>query len=165
MRHMILGLSTQTTKIEQTLDFLLEKKYPLQEVSLIMKEQDDVAKTYFQKLGLIDDVIGSKEEIPTVAVLGVGNIYIGGPIAALLHVSGVDESFDPENTVEGALTTGMVNALMDIGVHEDIAKAYEEGLKAGSILIGVYADSEKQEEELNKFMEEQKLTNLTYLSE
>lgn len=61
----------------------------------------------------------------TLALPGLG-LIIAGPLAAALAGAGA-----------GGLTGGLVGALIGAGIPEDRAKAYEEGVKNGGIVMGV----------------------------
>jgi hypothetical protein len=62
---------------------------------------------------------------PTLAVPGLG-LVIAGPIAAALAGAGV-----------GAVTGGILGALIGWGIPEPNARAYEQALREGGVVIGV----------------------------
>lgn len=61
----------------------------------------------------------------SLALPGLG-LVIAGPLAAAFAGAGI-----------GGLAGGLVGALVGSGVPEETAKAYESGLKGGSIVVGV----------------------------
>lgn len=65
---------------------------------------------------------------------GIGSLFVAGPIAAALGLTGTAAT-----TAAGALTGAaagtLVGALTGIGVSDDEAKVYEEKVKLGSFLI------------------------------
>ncbi len=71
--------------------------------------------------------------ISAVVVPGIG-VVVGGPLAALLGVTG---------GAAGLLAGGVVGALVDLGIPAETAKLYEEGIKKGQVLVGVTAPEER----------------------
>lgn len=67
---------------------------------------------------------------------GLGALFIGGPIAAALGLTGLAAA-----TVAGATTGlaagGIIGALMNIGLSEEDARVYESRIRGGDILIAV----------------------------
>jgi hypothetical protein len=62
--------------------------------------------------------------LAALAIPGVGPVLAAGPIASALIGAGA-----------GAVTGGMVGALVDLGLDEDMAGYYAEGVRRGSILV------------------------------
>lgn len=72
-----------------------------------------------------------------VAVAGTGGAaapLVAGPLAAVLAGLGV-----------GGLGGGIIGALVGAGIPEEKARAYEQGLNRGGILVGVNADSTRSD--------------------
>lgn len=67
------------------------------------------------------------------AIPGLGPLFVVGSLATSWGLTGA---------ALGALTGGLVAALTSSGLSEDVAKAYEERVKAGDVLISVDTDSE-----------------------
>jgi hypothetical protein len=61
----------------------------------------------------------------TVAVPGVG-LVVAGPLAAALAGAGA-----------GGVTGGLIGALVGAGIPEERAKAYDQGIREGGIVMGV----------------------------
>jgi len=78
----------------------------------------------------------------TLLVPGLG-LVIAGPIAAALAGAGA-----------GAVTGGLVGLLVGWGIPEDNAKAYQEALKTGGVIIGVTPRSGKEASEIKQAFEE-----------
>ncbi len=76
-------------------------------------------------LGALAGIIAG---ITSVIVPGLGAVLIGGPILATWGITGA---------VLGALTGGLVGALTGMGIPEDVAKAYENKIRAGEVLVAV----------------------------
>jgi len=71
--------------------------------------------------------------IAVAATGGAAAPLVAGPLAAALAGLGV-----------GGLGGGIIGALVGAGIPEEKARAYEQGLKRGGILVGVNADSTRQ---------------------
>ena len=63
------------------------------------------------------------------AIPGIGPVVAAGPIAAALAGAGI-----------GAAAGGLVGALVDLGIPEDEAKLYSEGVRHGGSLVSVQAE-------------------------
>ncbi|MCL4264532.1 MAG: hypothetical protein KJ069_15015 [Anaerolineae bacterium] len=70
--------------------------------------------------------------LAAVAIPGVGPIVAAGPIAAALMGAGV-----------GAATGGIVGALIDLGIDEDHAGYYAEGVRRGGTLVTVHVEENR----------------------
>jgi len=77
----------------------------------------------------------------SVALPGLG-ILIAGPIAAALMGGGA-----------GAVTGGLIGGLVGLGVPEPNAKAYEEALKEGGVVLGVTPRSSEDASEVKTYFE------------
>lgn len=73
-----------------------------------------------------------------VAIPGVG-LVVAGPIAAALAGAGA-----------GAATGGLIGALVGAGIPEERAKAYEQGVRQGGVVIGTRARDEREAAELER---------------
>ncbi len=78
---------------------------------------------------LIGGVGGLLVGLAALAIPGVGPIVAAGPIAAAVAGAGI-----------GAATGGIVGALIDLGVDEDYAGYYAEGVRRGGTLVTVHVD-------------------------
>src|SRR5688500_12184683 len=67
------------------------------------------------------------------AIPGIGPIIAAGPIAAALTGAGI-----------GAVAGGLIGGLTNLGVPEDEAHYYAEGVRRGGILVTVAAESDAQ---------------------
>lgn len=81
----------------------------------------------------IGGVAGLALALAPLAIPGIGPIVAAGPIAAALTGAGI-----------GALAGGLIGGLMRMGVPEDEAHYYAEGVRRGGILVTVAAGSEAQ---------------------
>ncbi|MEZ0334143.1 MAG: hypothetical protein ACAI18_09060 [Gemmatimonadales bacterium] len=65
---------------------------------------------------------------------GLGPVVIGGVLASTLTGAGI-----------GAATGGLIGALVSLGVPEEDARHFDEGLRAGAILVTIDAGSRTDE--------------------
>ncbi|MEK8089416.1 DUF2382 domain-containing protein [Thermithiobacillus plumbiphilus] len=73
--------------------------------------------------------------LASLALPGVGGIIAAGPIAATLTGAGI-----------GAVAGGLVGALTDVGVPEEHAHSYAEGVRRGGTLVMVKTADDRAEE-------------------
>lgn len=66
--------------------------------------------------------------IGTIALPGFGTLIVAGPLVAAWGLTGAGA---------GALTGGIVGALVDAGIPEERAKMYEDAIKEGEVLVTV----------------------------
>jgi uncharacterized protein YjbJ (UPF0337 family) len=85
--------------------------------------------------GTLGAIIGGIAAIGTNVLLPGLGLIVAGPLAAALAGAGA-----------GGLTGGLVGALVGSGIPEDRARAYEEGVKNGGIVMGVTPRSDEDAE-------------------
>ena len=78
---------------------------------------------------LIGGLGGLLVGLAALAIPGLGPIVAAGPIAAAITGAGI-----------GAATGGIVGALVDLGVDEDYAGYYAEGVRRGGTLVTAHVD-------------------------
>ena len=79
----------------------------------------------------VGGIAGLALSLAPLAIPGIGPILAAGPIAATLAGAGL-----------GAVTGGVIGALTNLGVPEEEAHYYAEGVRRGAILVTVAAESE-----------------------
>lgn len=84
---------------------------------------------------LIGGVGGLLVGLAALAIPGIGPIVAAGPIAAAIAGAGI-----------GAATGGIIGALIDLGVDEDYAGYYAEGVRRGGTLVTAYTDESMADE-------------------
>lgn len=84
----------------------------------------------------IGGVAGLALALAPLAIPGVGPIIAAGPIAAALTGAGI-----------GAVAGGLIGGLTRMGVPEEDAHYYAEGVRRGGILVTVAADDEAEADE------------------
>ena len=83
----------------------------------------------------IGGLAGLALSLAPLAIPGIGPILAAGPIAAALTGAGL-----------GAVTGGLIGGLTNLGVPEEQAHYYAEGVRRGGILVTVAAESDAQAE-------------------
>ena len=146
---MVTGLFRDRESAEGAYRSLSERGYGTDDVNLLMSE--DTRKKYFDdkdselgtkawegagKGAAIGGGVGATLAAiaaigTTLALPGLG-LLIAGPIAAGLAGGGA-----------GALTGGLIGGLVGHGIPEEEAKAYEQGIKDGGIVMGVNPRSDE----------------------
>jgi uncharacterized protein (TIGR02271 family) len=84
----------------------------------------------------IGGVAGLALSLAPLAIPGIGPILAAGPIAAALTGAGI-----------GALAGGLIGGLTKLGVPEEEAHYYAEGVRRGGILVTVAADDDREAEQ------------------
>ncbi len=80
--------------------------------------------------GLLGLLVG----IGALAIPGVGALFIAGPIAAALGLTGVAAT-TVSGALSGALAGGLLGALIGLGFTKEDAELYERRIKAGDVLV------------------------------
>lgn len=95
--------------------------------------------------GVIGGVLGLVAGIAAFAVPGVGALFISGPIAAALGLTGAAAT-TASGAITGAVVGGLVGLLKELGIDEVQAKVIEDRVKNGDTLLLIYpGDDEKDE--------------------
>lgn len=84
---------------------------------------------------LVGGVGGLLVGLAALAIPGIGPIVAAGPIAAAIAGAGI-----------GAATGGVLGALIDLGVDEDRAGYYAEGVRRGGTLVTVHVEESMVDE-------------------
>ncbi len=84
---------------------------------------------------LVGGVLGLLVGVGALAIPGVGPVLAAGPLAATLTGAGI-----------GAVAGGLLGALVDLGVPEEDAHYYTEGVRRGGALVTVAADDARADD-------------------
>jgi hypothetical protein len=142
--NVITGMFRDRASADRAYNVLINKGYSKDEINIVMTE--DTRKKHFadgkssemgNKVmegagkgsaigGAVGAVAGIIAAIGTSLVIPGLGLVIAGPIAAGLAGAGA-----------GGLTGGIIGALVNSGIPEDRAKAYEKGIKEGNIVVTV----------------------------
>src|SRR5690349_14345128 len=157
--RMVTGLFNDRESAERAYQSTIDRGYNKDDVNLIMSDEarkrhsGDHADTELGNKALegagtggaigttLGAILGAVAAAGTLAIPGL-NIIAAGPIIAALTGAGA-----------GALTGGLLGALIGWGIPEKHAKVYEEGIKKGGIVLGVYPRNEEDAEYFERLFE------------
>lgn len=124
------GYSKEEISVVSTKDNVLTEEVKFE--NNVIEGVKDSAKTG----GVVGGILGLLVGVGALSIPGLGLLFITGPIAAALGLTGLAAT-TASGALTGAFAGGIVGALKEIGVDEQLAIKYEESLKEGAILVGV----------------------------
>jgi hypothetical protein len=147
MSKLVTGIFPSRAIAERAVQHLNEAGFPNEDISLLMSETTRGREFQIDKKtkapegaatgatigGVIGAVAAGLAAVGTLVIPGL-NIVAAGPIVAALAGLGA-----------GAATGGLVGALAGLGIPEHEAKIYDEELRKGGILVGVFAHGDRLE--------------------
>ncbi|MFN8636757.1 MAG: general stress protein [Chloroflexota bacterium] len=150
----VAGLFDSRTSAEQALQDLRTAGFDSQRVSVMARDPDrarDVAKETGAEVttgaatgaglgAILGGAAGWLVGIGALAIPGIGPIVAAGPIAAALGVAGTTAA---AGAGVGIVAGGLVGALTGWGFSESEARAYEQGVERGDILLAVEAPDDQ----------------------
>jgi hypothetical protein len=163
---MITAVFRDRVKAQKVYDWLLDHGYTSSELNVLMS--DKTRSTYYQaeegeeapmKAGnqavegmAVGGAIGTAVGAGLAAVAAIGTslaipglgIIIAGPIAAALAGGGA-----------GAVAGGLIGGLVGLGLTESNARAYEQALKEGGVVIGVVPHSSEDADRIKTHFQNQ----------
>ena len=154
--RLVTGLLNTRAAAETAVDAILQNGYGRQDISVVMSDSTRARhfalETGTQAAqgagvgagvgGTIGAVVAAIAAVGTNLIIPGMGLVVAGPLAAALAGLGA-----------GGAAGGLIGALVGAGIPEHRAKAYESGLKAGGILVGVEARSDREAEILEKVLE------------
>ncbi len=157
MRNTCLGLFSDPQEADKAVDELQEAGIKKEEISIIVREESrpkvpsgrkvEVAKDAAAGVttgGAIGGIAGLIIGIVAIAVPGLGLLVAAGPLAValgLVQIGGTTLA----GAITGAAAGGIIGGLVGLGVPEERAKAYEEAIRKGQILLAVGVTPDNQE--------------------
>ncbi|HZG01852.1 MAG TPA: hypothetical protein VEY71_12675 [Chitinophagales bacterium] len=158
-RPLLVGMFKDKERAEAAYAELRRRNYPTEEINVVMssttREKYFTGKNADHKDGLgnkalegtgvgsavggvVGAIAGALAAIGTsIAIPGLG-LVIAGPIAAALAGAGA-----------GGLAGGLIGALVGLGIPEERAKIYREGIQNGEIVVSVRPHNETDVRELS----------------
>lgn len=150
MVQMILGIFKDRTDAQDAILELESRGYNPRDISIVMQDkteaQDLAADTGAEvssgivsgattggALGALAGLLVGTGVIP-----GLGVLLIGGPIAAVLGLTGAAAA-TVSGAATGALAGGLLGGLTSLGLSDEDAKLYEQSIQDGGILVAVPA--------------------------
>lgn len=150
MAKTVVGLMDSFNEAEKVVDDLVRNGFPREDIGLVGQGQGPGAEEKYpserttERTGskeaegamkgagagaAIGGVAGLVMGITGLAIPGIGPIIAAGPIAATLAGAGV-----------GAVAGGLIGGLTKLGVPEEHAEYYAEGVRRGGVLVTVACD-------------------------
>lgn len=160
---MVTGIFTNKNKnhAKMAIEELKDKGYS-SDISVVAKD-DSVAEVAADESEVaagtvtgaaLGGIIGLVAGLTSITVPGIGALLVAGPFMSTWGIAGA---------AVGALTGGILGALVNEGVDEEIAKRYEERVKAGDILVAVNVDK-NYEDEVRETLTRHKAEEITITS-
>lgn len=145
MSQLITGIFPNRDIAERAIQHLIDAGFAPEDTSLLMSEGTRGREFQMEKStkapegavtgatvgGVLGAIGASLVALGTLAVPGLG-LVAAGPIVAALSGLGA-----------GAAAGGLVGGLVGLGVPEHEAKFYDEEIRKGGILVGVYAHGDR----------------------
>lgn len=157
MRNTCLGLFAEPQEADKAVDELQEAGIKKEDISIIVREESrpkvpsgrrvEVAKDAAAGVttgGAIGGIAGLIIGIVAITVPGLGLLIAAGPLAVslgLVQIGGTTLA----GAITGAAAGGIIGGLVGLGVPEERAKAYEEAVRKGQILLAVGVTPDNQE--------------------
>jgi heat induced stress protein YflT len=143
-RGTVVGLFYDPAQAELAIRELKRDGFSDDEIGVLMQDrqkQQHLADTTGTKVseaattgaiggGVAGGVIGLLAGVGALAIPGIGPIIAGGALASTLAGAGI-----------GAAAGGLIGALVGMGIPEEDARYFEEGIRSGGILVTVKAGS------------------------
>lgn len=156
IKPMVFGIFLSKKEAENAIENLKDVGFRNEEISVVIKEGEEIERRTVSGVtentvsgamagGALGGIAGLLVGIGALAIPGIGALLIGGPIAAALGLTGAAATA-ASGAVTGALAGGLIGALTSLGLAEEDAREYEEGIRQGKVLVSVEATSENEDE-------------------
>lgn len=157
--HVVYGLFDSYTQADRAVIALLQSGFTKDNVSVMAREESlphvtaahenitDGAAEGATAGAAIGGITGLLAGLGALTIPGFGPILAAGPIISALSsvVAGAGV---------GAVAGGIVGALVDWGIPDNVASVYAEGIEEGGVLLAVEVQDDEQEEEVKEVMME-----------
>lgn len=144
----VVGLFDTFAEAQNVVQDLVDSGFSRENISIVANDangeyatydsEGDVADGAMAGAGtgaLVGGVLGLLVGVGALAIPGVGPVLAAGPLAATLTGAGI-----------GAVAGGLLGALVDLGVPEEDAHYYTEGVRRGGALVTVAADDARADD-------------------
>ena len=113
-------------------------------ISIVARDNDTIEHGAITRAGAAGGaatggLVGLLAGLSALVVPGIGPVIATGALAAALGMTVAGAGL-------GAATGGLLGALADMGLSEDVADFFAEGVKRGGIVVIVEADTEDEDE-------------------
>lgn len=157
MTNTIIGIFRDKTRADTAIKKLNEMGLDSKNMSIMVKDVSWVSEVVKNKGGRVAEttaggagagmalgaITGILVGLGAITIPGIGALFIGGPIAAMLGLTGTAATAVAAAT-SGVLAGGVVGALIGLGLPPEIAEIYEERLKEGAIILAVPVTTTKE---------------------
>lgn len=152
MQSTIIAAFNSVESAENAIHELKTKGFDPKEISIMMKERDEVenvsdttgAKAASGAIsgattgGLIGGLAGMLVGVGAITIPGIGPFLAAGPLATALGLTGAAAATISGATT-GAVAGGLIGTLMSLGLSQEQAATYETTIKQGGIVVAVPA--------------------------
>jgi len=148
MSKTVIALYNDFEAARNAVEALVDAGFDRSDISLVAKDADERFSRTLKNRDVTDDgdvksgqgagfgaVVGALVGLGVALIPGVGPVLAAGPLAAVL--------FGGIGAAAGAATGGIVAGLVDLGVPEEDAQQYAEGINRGGALVSVDLDSDE----------------------
>lgn len=141
----LLAIFPSRADADQAVDSLRARGFDPKNLSVVVRDEklkttgDNVAEGTASGLAagtVIGGLTGLLVGLGALTIPGIGALFIAGPLTAALGLTGVAAT-TASGALTGAVAGGLVGALVGLGIPEEDARAYEERIKAGGVLLAV----------------------------
>jgi len=144
MAQSVIALYDDFSTARRAVEDLVSAGFPRDTISILANDADERHAAYLRDNNMEDDdvhgdegagfgaVVGALVGLGVALIPGIGPVLAAGPLAAAA-MAGI-------GAAAGAVTGGVVASLVDLGVPEDEAGLYAEGIRRGGTLVSVTVD-------------------------
>jgi hypothetical protein len=149
MTKIVSALFDHYYQAERAADALAEAGFARDTITVIVREESHAANK--PEVTVVNDedvkgdegaafgtVTGAVIGLGAMLIPGIGPVIAGGPLVAALIGGGI-------GAIAGGITGGITASLVKLGVDEEAAEYYAEGLKRGGTMVSVTADESMAE--------------------
>jgi hypothetical protein len=168
---MVISVFRDRTDSQNVYEWLRNRGYTPQEINVMMSESTRAAylasgdKDHPMRAGSaaaegvgVGGAIGTAVGATLAAVLAIGTSLVipglgvvAGPLAAALAGGGA-----------GAVAGGLLGGLIGLGIPESNAKAFEQALREGGVVIGVVPHNSEEVNTIKEYFEDHRGENICY---
>jgi uncharacterized membrane protein len=144
----VVGLFESWNEAQRVVQDLMDSGFDREDISIVA---NDAAGTYNQRTvggtqaeeaatsgavggGVLGGVLGLLVGVGALAIPGIGPVIAAGPLAAALGSAGAGALV---GAGAGAATGGLVGGLVGLGIPDNDAEIYAEGIRRGGALVSV----------------------------
>lgn len=167
MRKTVVGYFDQLTQAQRAIERLVGDGFLRDDISLVASDpNEEYTRTYRTTApadtgeisstaagattgAVMGGIGGLLVGIGALAIPGIGPVIAAGPLATMLLGAGV-----------GAAAGGLIGALIDVGIPEEEAKYYAEGLRRGGVVVTVSTQDETRVNRAAQILESEGAVNI-----